>query len=55
MGGERGDHGKLFRISESLQKMHSYAEWIGKNMGAVSSRDRTPLAVNRGIGSVWRR
>jgi hypothetical protein len=43
------------RISGSLQRMHSYAEWIGENIGAESSRARTPLAVSRGIGSVWRK
>ena len=36
--GERGDHEQLFRISESLQRMHWYAEWIGEKIGAESSR-----------------
>ena len=34
---------------------NSYAEWIGENIGAESSRARTPLAISRGIGSVWRK
>ncbi len=40
---------------ESLQRMHSHAEWIGENIGAESSRARTPLAVSREISSVWRK
>jgi len=44
----------VFRISRSLQRMYSYAEWIGENIGAEKSRARTPLAVRRGIGRVWR-
>jgi hypothetical protein len=45
-------HGKgVFRISGSLQRMHSYAKWIGENIGAKSSRARTSLADSRGIGS----
>jgi len=45
-------HGKgVFRISGSLQRMHSYAKWIGENIGAKSSRARISLAVSRGIGS----
>ncbi|MBW2607602.1 MAG: four helix bundle protein [Deltaproteobacteria bacterium] len=53
---QRVHHGKgVFRISESLQRMHSHAEWIGENIGAESSRARPPLAVSRGIGRVWRK
>jgi len=36
----------VFRNSGSVQRMHSYVEWIGENIGAESPKDRTPLEVS---------